>query len=89
LAGKQALQIGLAAAVAGLLWGYFRHRGDPRAGAFAVLQGVEWFIAYGGAAALIDIVRAGLEEDEDLEVTERMTHTRQTVTDSVGSVIEG
>jgi hypothetical protein len=85
--GKRALQIGIAAAVAGLAWGYFRHRRDPRATAFAILQGFEWFVATGGAAALLELLRQGLEQDEDLEITERITHTRETVTDAAADVL--
>lgn len=78
---RQTLQFAIAAAAAGLAWGYVRHRRDPRAAAYAVLQGLEWFIAYGGAAVLIEFVRRGMDEDEDLEITERVVQTKQTVTD--------
>jgi hypothetical protein len=79
--GKQTVRLAVAAAIAGVAWGYLRHRKDPRAGAFAFLQGLEWFIAYGGAAAIIEVVREAMEGDHDLEVTERLTRVRQTVVD--------
>ncbi len=79
---KQTLRFAIAAAVAGLAWGYINHRRDPRAPAYAVLQALEWFVAYGGAAVLIEFVRQGLDEDDDdLEITERVMRTKQTVTD--------
>lgn len=81
MGSRQSLKFALAAAAAGLAWGYARHRRDPRASSFALLQALEWFVAYGGAAALIEIVRGSMEEDGDLEVTERITHIRQTVFD--------
>ncbi|MDA0270050.1 MAG: hypothetical protein O2798_05115 [Chloroflexi bacterium] len=81
MGSKQSLRVAAGAAVAGLAWGYMRHRRDPRASSFAVLQALEWFIAYGGAIALIELVRGALDEDDDLEVTERITHIRQTVFD--------
>ncbi len=78
---KRSLKLALAAAVAGLAVGYLAHRNDRRAGAFATLQGIEWFLTAGGATLLMDVVRAALEDDEDLEVTERITRIHQTVTD--------
>lgn len=81
MGSKQSLRFALAAGLAGLAWGFARHRRDPRATSFAVLQALEWFVAYGGAVALIEMVRGALDEDEDLEVTERITHIRQTVFD--------
>ncbi len=74
------MSFALAAAGAGLVWGYFRHRRDGRAPAFAVLQALEWFVAYGGAAALLERLRDGMEDGRDIEV-ERLTHTRQTIVD--------
>ena len=76
---KQSIRFALAAAGAGLLWGYVRHRKDGRAPVFAVVQALEWFVAYGGAAALLERVREGLEGGE-VEM-ERVTHTRQTIVD--------
>lgn len=77
------LKFAIAAAAAGLAWGYINHRRDPRAPAYAILQALEWFVAYGGAAAILDMVRDGLDEDDDLEITDRITHTRQTITDEL------
>ena len=80
---KQSIRFALAAAVAGLAWGYVRHRRDGRAPMFAAVQALEWFVAYGGAAALLERVREGLEGAGDVEV-ERVTHTRQTIVDHTG-----
>lgn len=80
---KQSIRFALAAAVAGLAWGYVRHRRDGRAPMFAAVQALEWFVAYGGAAALLERVREGLEGGGDVEV-ERVTHTRQTIVDHTG-----
>lgn len=79
---KQPIRFALAAAAAGLAWGYLRHRKDGRAPVFAAIQALEWFVAYGGAAALLERVREGLEGGE-VEV-ERVTHTRQTIVDHEG-----
>lgn len=77
---KQSIRFALAAAGAGLAWGYLRHRRDGRAPMFAAVQALEWFVAYGGAAALLERVR---EDAGDVEV-ERVTHTRQTIVDHSG-----
>lgn len=80
-------QFGLAAAafVAGVAWGSFRHRGNGHAGALALLQGCEWFIAYGGAAVLIGWLRDALdppgEDGLDPLVDERVTRIRRVVTE--------
>jgi hypothetical protein len=79
---KQPVRFALAAAAAGLAWGYLRHRKDHRAPAFALIQALEWFVAYGGATALLERVRTGLEGG-DVEV-ERVTHARRTVVDHAG-----
>lgn len=79
---KQSIRFALAAAGAGLLWGYLRHRKDGRAPAFATVQALEWFVAYGGAAALLERLHERLEGG-DVEV-ERVTHTRQTIVDHAG-----
>lgn len=79
---KQSIQFALAAAAAGLAWGYLRHRRDDRAPVFALVQALEWFVAYGGAAALLERVREGLD-GAPVEV-ERVTHARQTVVDHSG-----
>lgn len=87
---KQTLRFAIAAAAAGLAWGYIRHRRDPRAPAYAILQALEWFIAYGGAAVLIEFVRQGMDDDdgEDLEITERVMRTKQTVTDEARGLVD-
>ena len=77
---RPSLRIAIAAALAGLAWGYLRHRRRPRQTVLAVLQAAEWFVAAGGAAAVIVALRGGLEPAGD-EVTERVTHATQTVTD--------
>ena len=80
-------QFGLAAAafVAGVAWGSFRHRQNGHAGALALLQGCEWFIAYGGAAVLIGWVRSALDETAeggaDALADERITRIRRVVTE--------
>jgi len=79
---KQPVRFALAAAAAGLAWGYLRHRRDRRAPAFAVIQALEWFIAYGGASTLLERIRSGMEGGE-VEV-ERVTHARRTVVDHAG-----
>ncbi len=79
---KQPIRFALAAAAVGLAWGYLRHRKDGRAPVLAAIQALEWFVAYGGAAALLERVREGLEGGE-VEV-ERVTHTRQTIVDHEG-----
>jgi hypothetical protein len=81
---KQQLKFALAALAAGVAWGYVRHRGHSRALWLSVLQGLEWFVAYGGAVALIGGVREKLEED-DGEPDERVTHFRQVVTERTGT----
>ena len=78
--GRQTMRLAIGAALAGFAWAYLRHRSSPRRTMLALTQAAEWFVACGGAATLIDLVRDGLEADED-ELTERVTHTTQTVTD--------
>ena len=74
------LGLALSAATAGLAWGYLRARRHPRAGLLAALQGLDWFVAAGGAAALIAILRAGLEEEQTtVEEFERVTRSREIV----------
>ena len=87
MGGKQELRFALAALLAGLVWGYARHRHDGRAPVFALLQGLEWFVAYGGAAALIEAARRTLEEtpDEPSERGDRITRFRQVVTERTGT----
>ena len=64
-----------------------RHRRDARAPLFAALQGLEWFVAYGGAAALVEHARLTLEsgDDDDLAEIERITHIRETVDERTGT----
>lgn len=80
-AGRQALRLPVAAAVAGFAWGYARHRRHPRRGFLAVMQAAEWFVACGGAAVVVEVLRDGLGDAGSDELTERVTHTTQTVTD--------
>ena len=81
---KQQFALAAAAFVAGVAWGSFRHRGNGHVGALALLQGCEWFIAYGGAAVLIGWLRDALDESEggpDPLVGERVTRIRRVVTE--------
>lgn len=78
--GRQTLRLAVAAAIAGFAWGTLRHRSHPRRTFLAIMQAAEWFIACGGAATLVEVLREGLEGD-DTELTERVTHSMQTVTD--------
>lgn len=86
MGSKQDLRFAIAALIAGVAWGYLRHRHDGRAPVFALLQGIEWFVAYGGAAALIEGGRRLLEEmpEEDSGGT-RISHFRQVVTERTGT----
>lgn len=79
------LKFALAAFAAGLAWGYLRHRRTGRTGLHSVLQALEWFVAYGGAAALITLVREQLEPREPEPEGERITHFRQVVTERTGT----
>jgi hypothetical protein len=81
---KQQLKFAVAALVAGLAWGYVRHRGGNRPLVHSLLQGLEWFVAYGGAVALISGIRERLDGD-DSEPDERITHFRQVVTERTGT----
>lgn len=81
---KQQLKFALAALAAGLAWGYLRHRGGNRPLVHSLLQGLEWFVAYGGAVALIAGIREKLDDD-DPEEGERITHFRQVVTERTGT----
>jgi hypothetical protein len=82
---RNQLKFALAAFAAGLAWGYLRHRRGGRTGLFSVLQALEWFVAYGGAAALIALVREQLEPPEPEPEGERITHIRQVVTERTGT----
>ncbi len=86
MGGKQELRFAAAAFLAGLAWGYVRHRRDARVAVFALLQGLEWFVAYGGAAVLIERAREQIEgrsPDDDEPV--RITRFHQEVTERTGT----
>jgi hypothetical protein len=86
MGGKQQLRFAAAAFLAGVAWGYVRHRKDVRAPVFALLQGLEWFVAYGGASVLIERAQEQLEEppaDDDEPV--KITRFRQEVTERTGT----
>ncbi len=78
---RQSLKLALAAGLAGLAWGYLTNRREQRVRAFAVLQGVDWFLAAGGASVVTDLVRRALDDDDPNEVTERFTRVDQAVVD--------
>jgi hypothetical protein len=84
--GKQQLRFAAAALLAGFAWGYVRNRDRNNRILLSLLQGIEWFIAYGGAAAIIEGIRAFAEDPDDDEAPpERVTHIRQIVTDRTGT----
>jgi hypothetical protein len=90
LNGRQQFQLAMAAAAAGLMWGYLRHRGDSRAAWFAIIQAAEWFVINGGATIALRAMRDGLErvgrpEDLDDFMVERITRTRQVVSERTGT----
>lgn len=86
MSDRHQLRFALAALAAGLLWGYLRHRGGRRPGVHSALQGLEWFIAYGGAAALVTLARELVERREpEPPEGERVTHFRQVVTERTGT----
>lgn len=83
---KQELKFAIGALTAGLVWGYIRNRGDSRAPVFAMLQGIEWFVAYGGASALIQSARGLLEQlPEEGFGEDRISHFREVVTERTGT----
>lgn len=84
MSDKQQLRFALAALAAGLAWGFLRHRGSNHSALLSLLQGLEWFVAYGGAVAVITRMRQKLEGDE-AETAERITHFRQVVTEHTGT----
>ena len=88
---RSQLKFALGAFAAGLAWGYIRYRRSGRAPLMSVLQALEWFVAYGGAAALLTIVRETVEPPEPDEPTsERVTRFRQVVTERIlSSVLTG
>lgn len=84
--GKQQLRFAAAALLAGFAWGYLRNRERSNRVLLSLLQGIEWFIAYGGAAALIEGIRAFVDDPDDDEAPpERVTHIRQIVTERTGT----
>ena len=83
---RQQLGFAAAALLAGIAWGALRYRTSERVAALSVLQGLEWFIAYGGAVAVISWLREALEEPEPEDTDdERVTHFRQIVTERTGT----
>lgn len=77
-------QIGFAAAAfaAGAAWGALRHRRHVRRNALALLEGLEWFVAYGGAAIAIVRLREALEGGAEARGDrERVTRIRRIVTE--------
>ncbi|MPZ99079.1 MAG: hypothetical protein GEU80_07015 [Dehalococcoidia bacterium] len=84
--GKQQLRFAIAALLVGVAWGYLRHRRHPRRQVLALVQGLEWFVAYGGAAALLDTARSALETEPEPPVEfERITHIRQVIEERTGT----
>ena len=81
MGGKQELRFAVAAFVAGLAWGYMRRRSSSHALRYGILQGLEWFVAYGGAAALIEAAKRVLDREDDDEAPERVTLIREVVTE--------
>ena len=79
MSGRSKLALAISSAFAGLAWGMLRHRGHARVRALATLQAMEWFIAAGGSAWLIEISREMLEGQSG--VPERITHVRQVVSE--------
>lgn len=82
---RSQLKFALGAFAAGLAWGYLRHRRSGRAPLLSILQALEWFIAYGGAAALVTMTRELIEGDDGPPEGERITHFRQVVTERTGT----
>ena len=83
---KQQLRFAFAALAAGLAWGFLRNRQARRPLAAALIQGIEWFVAYGGAAALVALARELIDDDEqDEDVGDRVTHIRRVVTERTGT----
>jgi hypothetical protein len=80
---KSQLKFALAALAAGIAWGFVRHRGSEHARLLSVLQGLEWFVAYGGAVAIIGHLREYLEGNDPDDET--ITHFRQVVTERTGT----
>ena len=87
MGGKHEIRLAMVALIAGLAWGYLRHRGRSRAPLLALLQGLDWFVASGGAAAVVDGARRLLEgtADEDAAEPERISHFHQVVEERTGT----
>ncbi len=85
--GKQQLRFAAAAFLAGCLWGYVRSRDRGNRTLLSLLQGVEWFIAYGGATALLEGLRAFVESPppEHEPTSERVTQLRQIIAERTGT----
>lgn len=86
---RQQFGLAVSAALAGLAWGYIRHRGDQRAAWFGLIQAAEWFVASGGATIALQTMRETLDRAaepavDDFEV-ERITRTRQVVSERTGT----
>ncbi len=75
MSDRSQLALVVSSALAGFAWGIVRHRGHRQARPLALLQAVEWFVAAGGAAWLIEHARGTLEGAAGPE--ERITHLRQ------------
>ena len=83
---KQQISFAAAAFIAGVAWGALRYRQRERSTLLAVLQGLEWFVAYGGAVGVIGWLREALQEDDSSMVEdERVTHIRQVVEERTGT----
>ncbi len=85
MSNRSQLALVISSALAGFAWGMVRHRGHPQARPLALLQAVEWFVAAGGAAWLIEHTRDMLEGASGPE--ERITHLRQVASehDEIGA----
>lgn len=82
---KRQLGLAVAAFAGGVAWGALRHRRGGRSSMLALLQGAEWFVACGGATALVALLREafgerGPADGEDAD-GERITHFRRVVTE--------
>ena len=82
---RQRLRCAVAALAGGLAWGDLRKKRRARSSLFARLQGLEWFVAYGGAAALIGMAREAVSDDgaDEDDTVERIS---QFIKDQGGEV---
>lgn len=80
---QRQLLAALGAAAVALALGSVRHRAHRWGRAFALIEAAEWFIAAGGATALLRSARRALEELAGPEApeVERITRVRQSVTE--------